>query len=1564
MTQSKRLAAWVAVIGLLVGTIMLVLPIAMQRSRLPFATVDGRPVAPGEVLVKFRRTLASFERSQFDQQTDADRSHVIGGAGVRRLHSRRYDTATLLAFLRSHPDVAYAEPNYLVEADATPNDPSFFRLWGLLNTGQVIAIAVPPGTPNADIGATLAWDVSTGSAATVVAVIDTGILSTHPDLAANIWSAPSAFTVKVGGKAITCDAGTHGFNAIAGTCDPLDDNGHGTHVSGTIGAVGNNRRGVAGVNWTTSIMAVKALGAGGVGTTADAIDAIEFVIQAAAATGANVRVLNGSWSSGGFSQALLDEINKANDNAMLFVAAAGNTTSDNDQAPSYPASFAAPNVVAVASTKSTDVLANDSNYGATSVDLAAPGVNIYSTSIAAAPSDYTFLSGTSSAAAHVSGAAALVLSRCALDTAALKANLLAGVDHIPALTGRLVTGGRLNVNASLRACLPTFSLSATPSTQTTPAGSSTSFKVSVAPSDGFAGTVDFSVSGLPAGATANFTPPSVTSSGSSELTVTSSRKTPTGSFLLTITGTGEREIHTATVTLAISEPTVSTNVASNNNPSTYGAEMTFTATVIGSGVPTGTVTFMDGTTTLGSASLEAGGQATWTTSSLTAGTHSITAVYGGDDSFDASTSPVLLQTVDQAVLTVTADRQTKVYGAANPAFTASYSGFVLGETLATSGVTGAPSLTTTATPSSRVGDYPIVAAQGTLAAANYTFTSVNGTLTVTKATLTLSADAVSRAYGAANPEFTASFSGFVNGETLATSGVTGAPGLTTTATPSSRVGDYPIVAAQGTLAAANYTFTSVDGTLTVTKATLTLSADAASRAYGAANPEFTASFSGFVNGETLATSGVTGEPSLTSAATPASRVGDYLIAAAPGALAAANYSFAFVSGTLTITPAPLTITASNPAKTYGQTVTFAGTEFAATGLINGDTVTSVTLTSGGAAATAPVAESPYAIVSSAAIGTGLSNYTIRYASGTLTVTQAALTVAANNETKVYGAANPPFGVTYVGFVNSDTRAILTTPPTLVASADAATPVGTYAIVVFGAAASNYAISFLNGVLTVGPAPLTIVANNQGKWVGEPVPTLTATYQGLVNRDTPDSLQPGVILATTASPECDSGTYPITVEGAANPNYTITFVSGVLTVAAIDQFVSSDGGDTVWTPAFSTSSPHELLVAFAASDGPASGVQTLSISGAGLTWQLVRRVNAQSGTSEIWTAIAEDELYDATVASVQSFGEYHQSLTVVAFAGVAGIGATGGSNGSTSAPRVLLTTTLPGSRVFGVGNDWDNAIARTVDAHQTMLHEAVDTGVNDTFWVQATTDSIGGAGTQVQLADVAPANDQWNFAAVEIVIENAGATPAVPAVDRIVFVDDRGTLTTPAFDTFLSGEVIVAFVGADGPEYDSQSATVSGAGLAWTLVQRANSQAGTAEIWTAIATTPLSGATVTSELAIDGYHHSLTIVAFTKASGIGASASASAANGAPALSLSATAAGSLVYGVGHDWDTATPRSFDADQLIVHQWVETESGDTFWVQTAVASASTAGATMTLSDTAPTDDRTNVAIVEIVP
>jgi len=413
--------------------------------------VNGREAVAGEVLVKFTRVLAVQERLQLEQDVDAGESETIG-PDVRRMRSRSLNVQTLIASLRTRATVQYAEPNYIWHTTVSSNDPQFGELWGLRNVGQVIGGRT--GVVNADIHAASAWSIATGSRANVVVVIDTGIDYTHPDLAANVWSAPAAFSVTIGGTTIVCAAGTHGFNAITKACDPRDDNNHGTHVAGTIGGAGNNALGVSGVNWNASIMGAKFLDSAGSGSSVNAINAIEFAIQAknafAATAKANVRVLSNSWGGGGFSQALLDEITKANANGMLFVAAAGNNASNDDTVPFYPANYSAPNVVSVAATDNTDHLASFSNFGA-SVQLAAPGVSILSTTIG---NTYQYFSGTSMATPHVSGSAALILSRCTLDTATLKTTILSNLDIVPALSGFVGTGGRLNVDKALRACAP------------------------------------------------------------------------------------------------------------------------------------------------------------------------------------------------------------------------------------------------------------------------------------------------------------------------------------------------------------------------------------------------------------------------------------------------------------------------------------------------------------------------------------------------------------------------------------------------------------------------------------------------------------------------------------------------------------------------------------------------------------------------------------------------------------------------------------------------------------------------------------------------------------------------------------------------------------------------------------------------------------------------------------------------------------------------------------------------------------------------------------------------------
>ena len=504
---------------------------------------DKLEAVPGEILVKVRSRATQKVHAQIaaDAQADSD-EHLaeVGGGAIRKLRVRG-DVSTALRNLSGNSWVEYAEPNYILHADTIPNDPLFGDLWGLRNTGQVIGGVA--GTAGADIKADPAWTVTTGTNTVVVGVVDTGISYTHPDLAANVWSNPGG----IGG----CGAGTHGFNAINKSCDPLDDNDHGSHVSGTIGAAGNNAQGVAGVNWTTSIMGLKFLNAQGSGSTADAIAAIDFAVNAKIA-GVNVRVLSNSWGGGGFSQALLDEINKANANDILFVAAAGNNGTNNDTTPHYPSSYNAPNVVAVAATDNTDALASFSNFGATSVHLGAPGVNVEST---VRNGGFAFFSGTSMATPHVSGAAALILSQGPLGVAALKSRLLASVDTIPALSGNTTTGGRLNLCKGITGCAapppsPDFSLSVTPSSQSVVRGSPTSYTVSVARTGGFAGAVSLSVSGLPAGAGGTFDP-NPASGASSTLTVTTSTATPRGTFALTVTGSSGALTRTASATLVV-----------------------------------------------------------------------------------------------------------------------------------------------------------------------------------------------------------------------------------------------------------------------------------------------------------------------------------------------------------------------------------------------------------------------------------------------------------------------------------------------------------------------------------------------------------------------------------------------------------------------------------------------------------------------------------------------------------------------------------------------------------------------------------------------------------------------------------------------------------------------------------------------------------------------------------------------------------------------------------------------------------------------------------------------------
>jgi subtilisin family serine protease len=411
--------------------------------------VNGQYAAAGQVLVKYQKNMSAEHIRAVALQLDAKLDVPVGGAGTRLIESRSKDVATLIRELSARPDVVYAEPNYVAYGGLIPNDTQFGQLYGLRNSGQTISGFV--GIPGADIDAEGAWDLGTGTRDNVVAVIDSGIDYNHPDLAANVWSAPSAFSVVIRGQTINCAAGTHGFNALNRTCNPLDDHNHGTHVSGTIGAVGNNSTGVVGVNWTASIMASKWLNSNNSGLISDAIDAIEFTIQAkqALGAGANVRVLNNSWFSNAFSQAIGDEIVRANTANMLFVALAGNNSTDNDIEPRSPSGHKVPNVIGVSATNNRDGLASFSNWGKTTVHLGAPGDSVFST---LRNNTYGFFSGTSMATPHVAGAATLLLSRCSLTIAGVKGVLLTTTDTIPSLVNKTTTNGRLNVNRAIHVC--------------------------------------------------------------------------------------------------------------------------------------------------------------------------------------------------------------------------------------------------------------------------------------------------------------------------------------------------------------------------------------------------------------------------------------------------------------------------------------------------------------------------------------------------------------------------------------------------------------------------------------------------------------------------------------------------------------------------------------------------------------------------------------------------------------------------------------------------------------------------------------------------------------------------------------------------------------------------------------------------------------------------------------------------------------------------------------------------------------------------------------------------------
>jgi subtilisin family serine protease len=389
------------------------------------APAAAQEFVPGELIVRFEASAGAADRAAALAPRRAALRATLRLPGLALVRLQPGDSVQAAAeALGRDDDVLYAEPNYLFRTSVMPNDPGFGPAWGL-----------------SKVSAPAAWDVTVGSGAVTVAVVDTGVAAAHPDLAPNIWANPgeTANGADDDGNGKVDDL--HGWNLVGDNANPDDDNGHGTHVAGTIGARGNDGYGVPGVAWNVKLMSLKAADSRGALTSTRIADAFSY------ACGEGARIVNGSFGGPNFSSTVKAAIDACP--TTLFVFAAGNDGVNNDASPRYPCSYASPNIVCVGATNQPDNLASFSNRGPVSVDLAAPGVDIVST---VPGNDWHWFSGTSMAAPHVAGAAALVAShRPALSAVELRNALLNGVDPVPALAGLVGQAGRLNVSSALSA---------------------------------------------------------------------------------------------------------------------------------------------------------------------------------------------------------------------------------------------------------------------------------------------------------------------------------------------------------------------------------------------------------------------------------------------------------------------------------------------------------------------------------------------------------------------------------------------------------------------------------------------------------------------------------------------------------------------------------------------------------------------------------------------------------------------------------------------------------------------------------------------------------------------------------------------------------------------------------------------------------------------------------------------------------------------------------------------------------------------------------------------------------
>ncbi|HYV10221.1 MAG TPA: S8 family serine peptidase [Pyrinomonadaceae bacterium] len=430
-------------------SLVAVLPIAQraerqtQTSKAPVQHTKRKSLdaVPGEILVRFRSASKSKRLGRQVVIAKTGRQiplsikavspalEIVEGLRVAQVNPA--DTTNAIEALRARSDVIYAEPNFIRRAFVAPNDPRYPEMWGLNNTGQTSDHGGHPGTAGNDIRAEQAWAITTGSRSVVVGVIDSGIDINHQDLHDNIWTNPA----EIAGNGVDDDGNgfvddingwdfAHNDATVFDYTEPTyppspsytgDIEDHGTHVAGTIGAVGNNGTGVTGVNWQVSLMSLKFLTEDGAGTSANLLNAFAYAKamrqlweSSGGTKGANIRVLNNSYGGDNFSQAELDAIRALGDAGILFVVAAGNESLPNDLFPVYPSNYISPNLISVAASAGFGGRAFFSNWGEATVNVTAPGEYILSTT---PKNTYDFFDGTSMAAPHVSGTAALVCAQ-------------------------------------------------------------------------------------------------------------------------------------------------------------------------------------------------------------------------------------------------------------------------------------------------------------------------------------------------------------------------------------------------------------------------------------------------------------------------------------------------------------------------------------------------------------------------------------------------------------------------------------------------------------------------------------------------------------------------------------------------------------------------------------------------------------------------------------------------------------------------------------------------------------------------------------------------------------------------------------------------------------------------------------------------------------------------------------------------------------------------------------------------------------------------------------------------